>query len=174
MLAYLTDGGRLAAGFKGRTGDCATRALSIVTGRPYREVYDLVNEFCAAERPSKQRRTPSTARDGVHMVTMRKVAEHLGGVWTPTMGIGTGTTVHVRADELPRGRLVLRLSRHFAAFIDGELYDTYDSSRDGTRAVYGYWTFPQGEAYCGICRTEHGEECPAAVDWWFQDKMIPR
>lgn len=37
------DGGRAAAGFKGDTGDCVTRAISIATGRPYREVYDMVN-----------------------------------------------------------------------------------------------------------------------------------
>jgi hypothetical protein len=56
------------------------------------------------------------------------------------MQIGSGTTVHVKADELPKGRLVLRLSGHTAAMIDGVLYDAYDCSRAGTRAVYGYWT----------------------------------
>ena len=55
------------------------------------------------------------------------------------MQIGSGCTVHVREDELPDGRLILNLSRHFAAFIDGVLHDTHDSSRGGTRCVYGYW-----------------------------------
>lgn len=138
----MNDGGRSAAGFRGETRDCAVRALAIVTGRPYTEIYTLVNEFSAKERHAKRRRGVSSARTGVHMVTMQKVCAHLGGVWTPTMAIGSGTTVHVRRDELPPGRLVLRCSKHYAAFIDGLLYDNHDSSREGTRAVYGYWAFP--------------------------------
>jgi hypothetical protein len=55
------------------------------------------------------------------------------------MGIGTGCTVHLKADELPAGRIIVRLSGHYAAVIDGVLHDTSDCSRDGTRCVYGYW-----------------------------------
>jgi hypothetical protein len=61
------------------------------------------------------------------------------------MTIGSGTRVHVRANELPKGRLILSLSRHYAAFIDGELLDNHDSSRDGTRCVYGYWLKEKNE-----------------------------
>lgn len=38
------DGGRAAAGFKGQTGDCVTRALAIALGRDYREVYDAMHD----------------------------------------------------------------------------------------------------------------------------------
>jgi hypothetical protein len=62
-----------------------------------------------------------------------------GFVWTPTMKIGTGCRVHVRANELPMGRLVLNLSKHLTAVIDGVLYDAYDCSRNGSRCVYGIW-----------------------------------
>lgn len=41
--------------------------------------------------------------------------------------------------ELPHGRLVVMLSRHAAAVIDGVLHDTYQDDRGGTRCVYGYW-----------------------------------
>ena len=34
------DGGRELAGYKGKTGDCVTRAIAIATGKPYQEVYD--------------------------------------------------------------------------------------------------------------------------------------
>jgi hypothetical protein len=64
----------------------------------------------------------------------------LGFDWTPTMEIGSGCKVHVREDELPKGRLILALSKHYAACIDGVINDTYDPSREGTRCVYGYWT----------------------------------
>ena len=58
------------------------------------------------------------------------------------MQIGAGCKVHLRADELPRGQLLVSLSRHSAAVIDGVLHDTHDCSRDGMRCVYGYWQAP--------------------------------
>jgi hypothetical protein len=131
------DGGRSAAGFRGDTGDCVTRAAAIVTGRPYREIYDLVNELGANERRRTVKR--SRARTGVQNDTTRKLMAALGLEWTPTMAIGQGCTVHLRADELPSGAIVVKLSRHVAAVLDGVLHDTYDGSRDGTRCVYGYW-----------------------------------
>lgn len=131
------DGGRATAGFKGSTGDCAARAIAIVTGRPYQEIYDRINELAQQERPRKGSR--SSARTGVRNTTTRKLLAELGAEWVPTMGIGTGCTVHVAQNELPSGRLVVKLSGHVAAVIDGVLYDTHDCSRDGTRCVYGYW-----------------------------------
>ena len=48
----------------------------------------------------------------------------------------------MRKDELPEGRIICNLSRHYAAVIDGVLHDTYDSTRNGNRCVYGYWYKP--------------------------------
>lgn len=132
------DGGRAAAGFRGGAGDCVTRAIAIATGLSYREAYDLVNEAGRAERHREGARR-SAARTGVQRTTTRSVMERLGLAWTPTMQIGSGCRVHLRADELPSGRLIVRLSKHVAAVIDGTLYDTHDCSRGGTRCVYGYW-----------------------------------
>lgn len=133
------DGGRAAAGFKGKTGDCACRAIAIATGLPYELVYKDLNRWALSERVGKRKRSKSNARTGVYCRTMRKYMAELGWQWVPTMQIGSGCTTHVRADELPSGRLVLNLSRHFAAFVDGVLHDTHDCSRDGMRCVYGYW-----------------------------------
>ena len=58
------------------------------------------------------------------------------------MQIGSGCTVHLRADELPPGRLVVSVSKHLTAVIDGVIHDTHDCSRRGTRCVYGYWQPP--------------------------------
>lgn len=66
---------------------------------------------------------------------------HFGGKWHPTMTIGSGCKVHLRADELPSGRIVCSCSGHLVAVIDGVLNDTFDSSRGGKRCVYGYWIF---------------------------------
>jgi hypothetical protein len=138
------DGGRRAAGFKGNAaGDCAARAVAIATGKPYREVYDEINRLAKAhERRSKRKRGVSDARTGVYRVTMHRLMDSLGAEWVPTMSIGSGCTVHVRADELPGGRLVLNLSKHYAAVVDGVLRDSHDCSRDGTRCVYGFWRIP--------------------------------
>jgi hypothetical protein len=131
------DGGRSAAGYRGVAGDCACRAAAIATGLPYQEVYHGIDRLARSERPRGGRR--SSAREGVKGPTFRRYMESIGWLWAPTMGIGTGCRVHLREDELPGGRLVLSLSRHYTAVIDGVLHDTYDCSREGTRCVYGYW-----------------------------------
>jgi hypothetical protein len=131
------DGGRAAAGFRGTAGDCVTRAIAIAAGMDYREVYDDLN---SRVRDRAKRRKNEGARTGIHKDITRATIADLGWHWTPTMGIGTGTTVHVRAEELPAGRVIVQMSKHVAAVIDGVLHDTHDSSRDGTRCVYGYWT----------------------------------
>lgn len=134
-----SDGGRKEAGFKGSAGDCGVRALAIATERPYLEVYNRINELARLEKPRNGEKT-SSARNGVYRKTLQRYIDEIGWTWTPCMSIGSGCRVHVRASELPSGRLILRLSRHYAAFIDGVLIDTYDSSRGGTRCVYGYWS----------------------------------
>lgn len=126
------DGGRLEAGFKGEAGDCVARAIAIVTGRDYREVY---NEL--AERQAKVSGVRS-ARNGISKDVRKAYVKELGFDWTPTMKVGQGTTVHLRADELPQGRLIVAVSKHVVAVIDGVIHDTHDPSRGGTRAVYGY------------------------------------
>jgi hypothetical protein len=139
------DGGRAEAGFKGKTGDCVCRAIAIATELPYREVYDLINQFGKTERPNKKRRGNSynghrsSARTGVYKETCRKVMAHLGWRWIPTMQIGQGCKVHLRDDELPKGRLVVAIAKHYCAVIDGVLYDSWDSQEDGNRCVYGYY-----------------------------------
>jgi hypothetical protein len=136
------DGGRQAAGFKGAAGDCACRAVAIATGLSYRSVYDVINVRGAHERIGKKKRSKSSARSGVYKDLMRQLMDELGWTWTPTMKIGGGCKVHLRADELPSGRLIVNLSRHYAAVIDGVIHDTHDCSRNGTRCVYGYWSRP--------------------------------
>lgn len=133
------DGGRKAAGYKGIAGDCVVRAIAIATQIPYQKVYDDLFELCKIEKPSKVRGGKSHPRNGVHRVTYEKYLTSLGWKWVPCMTIGTGCKVHLRAEELPSGRIVVRLSNHLAAVIDGVLHDIYESARGGTRCVYGYF-----------------------------------
>jgi len=143
-----TDGGRAAAGFtnKNTAGDCVARAVTIASGRPYVEVYAELAEINARMRLTNNRVVKGvagrrTASHGIYTKSkvFKDYMRSMGFVWTPTMTIGSGCRVHLRADELPMGRLVLNLSKHCAAVIDGVLHDAYDSSRDGTRCVYGIW-----------------------------------
>lgn len=123
------DGGRAAAGWKGeKVGDCVVRALAIATMLPYNHVYRELFSL-AGESP----------RNGVKKEVYKRWMLDRGWNWKPVMGIGTGCTMHLCAEELPSGILVLSLSRHVATVKDRVLYDTYDCSRDGTRCVYGYF-----------------------------------
>jgi hypothetical protein len=137
-----TDGGRSAAGFRGQAGDCVCRAIAIATGRTYAEVYDELSSGTCTQRASK-RSGKRAASAGHGISTQRKWFKDymaaLGFRWVPTMQIGSGCKVHLTRDELPTGRLVVMLSRHAAAVINGTLHDTHDCSRDGTRCVYGYY-----------------------------------
>jgi hypothetical protein len=139
MKFQFNDGRRKAAGYKGATGDCVVRSVAIATGLPYQQIYDLVNQLGVNERTGKRKRRKSSARTGVYKDTTRRLLESLGGQWTPTMQIGSGCTVRLRSDELPSGRLVVSVSKHLTAVIDGVVHDTHDPSRRGTRCVYGYW-----------------------------------
>lgn len=140
------DGGRLAAGFKGKAGDCVCRAIAIVTGLPYLTVYNRLAEGNATQRKSKRSAASTgqkTAAKGIN--TKRKWFDNymaeLGFKWVATMQIGQGCKVHLKAEELPTGRIIANVTRHFTAVIDGVINDTHDCSREGTRCVYGYYIY---------------------------------
>lgn len=147
------DGGRSAAGFKGHAGDCVARAIAIASGQAYADVYAALSHGAGRERKSRG----ATARNGIF--TGRKWFKaymvSLGFEWVPTMRVGQGCRVHLVAGELPPGRLVVSVSRHYTAVIDGVIRDTHDPQRTtvwydqagnvvrrAERCVYGYWTRP--------------------------------
>ena len=160
MLFVYDDGGRKAAGYKGTTGDCACRAVAIAAQRPYQEVYDLINEYAKKERTGKRKRKVSNARTGVYQTTMLKVMSHYGFKWVATMHIGQGCTVHLREDELPRGRIVCNLSRHYAAVIDGEPCARCGGSGSYARSV-AYTKVDDG--ICHKCNGS-GKQLPRLTD----------
>lgn len=144
------DGGRKRAGYKGNAGDCVTRSIAIATGKPYQEVYEEINTLAKSERRGNRKRGRSSARNGVHKPTIRKYLASLGWLWTPTMFIGSGCRVHLTDGELPKGRLIVSVSKHLTAVIDGTIHDTHDPQRStiiiengvkrvAGRCVYGYW-----------------------------------
>jgi hypothetical protein len=132
------DGGRAASGFKGEADDCVVRAVAIAADLAYRDVYDALNDLTRDARIAGRRHG---ARTGIPRNVYQLYLENHGFVWYPIMGIGTGTTVHLRDGEIPtEGRHVARLSKHLCAIVDGVVLDTHDPSRNGTRAVYGLFS----------------------------------
>ena len=147
MKLVLDDGGRARAGFKGTAGDCVVRSIAIATRKPYAEVYlelgVLMVTFATTSRSRQAKlalaKGRTTPRTGVQKQVYRNYLKSLGWEWVPLMQIGIGCKTHLRAEELPRGRIIVRLSRHLAAVVDGVLHDTHDCSRGGRRCVYGYY-----------------------------------
>lgn len=155
MKCIYNDGGREASGRKGLAGDCVARSIAIAAALPYDDIYTALARATGNERKSRG----ASARNGIH--TSRKwfkdYMRGLGFTWTPTMGIGTGCTVHLHDGELPMGRLVVVVSKHYTAVIDGVIHDTHDPQRDvhcvesdnGRELRPGEWRNPNG-----ICRIE--------------------
>lgn len=147
MQFIVNDGGRAAAGYKGKTGDCVCRAIAIATGRPYQEVYDRLAIGNKTQRITKHSSKGTagklTARNGIY--TSRKWFKD----YMAELGFEYITLVPVFGQRPPTvneflrirsmGRVVLSLRRHSAAMINGVIHDTWDSSKNGTAPVFGYW-----------------------------------
>lgn len=124
------DGGR-SRYFKAKhVGDCVTRAIAIASQHDYKEVYNYIRSISGC-----------SPRNGVMKPIAKKAAKHFGGRWVSCMQIGSGCTTHLRADELPMGRILCYCSHHEVAVIDRVIHDTYEPDRAGTRCVYGYFVF---------------------------------
>lgn len=164
MKFKFNDGGRQAAGFKGHTGDCVCRAICIAAELPYNEVYEFLAKNNAAQRKSK--RTPKKGKTAAHGINVtrkwfKEYMQQLGFAWIPTMFVGKGCKVHLTDGELPMGRLIVSVSNHYTAVIDGVINDIYNPQRgkpeqiitvNGSRmmtipatperCVYGYYFKP--------------------------------
>jgi len=68
----------------------------------------------------------------------------LGWRFTSTKELPRGKGIHLRADELPSGRLIVRLPAHLVAVIDGVIHDTHDCSDEGRCRIRGYWSEQTG------------------------------
>ncbi len=137
-LYQFNDGGRKNAGFKGTTGDCGVRAIAIATDADYRTVYESVRRHLKQKYTSGPNASP---RNGIFVTDYKDYMDSIGWVWVPLMRPGQGCKFHLAWDELPSGRIITRLSRHYCAVINGTVHDNHypnEGSATG-RCVYGYW-----------------------------------
>ena len=144
MKFIYSDGGR-SKYFKAKdVKDCVVRAICNATDKDYKEVYDAINSMSKSEHTGRRKRGVSNARNGVYKSTYKKYIENvLGWKWISCSGIGKGIIKKLNEDDMPqKGTYIVKVSKHLTCLKDGQLYDTYDCSREGTRAVYGYWVNP--------------------------------
>src|SRR5262245_44573251 len=133
MKWIYNDGGRKAAGFNGqdKARDCVARAVAIASGRPYLEVYNRLADGNATQRVTKSLRKDRarvrSASNGINVGRkwFKEYMRELGFEWVPTMRIGSGCRVHLHDQELPGGRLVVSVSKHYTAVIEREIHDTH-------------------------------------------------
>ena len=137
------DGGRSATGKDNDARDCVARAIAIISGEPYDVVHKALSQGTGSQRASK--RTPkrqATADNGIN--TQRKwfkdYMASLGFTWHPTMKVGKLSRTRLNKTDLPQGKLIVALKKHYTAVINGQLHDTYDCSNNGKRVVLGYWS----------------------------------
>lgn len=155
-----TDGGRWDAGFTSRGGDCVTRAFAIFTNTPYKAAAKLIG---AAKRKLGRRGTPlggcphaaltgvySRAGMTVHNPdgTVAKVFRTVRGMLNFKLDPDRTPISMAQAAERfgdcvvdlrwrPKGGWKEKM--HYAAIIDGVVYDSWDS-RMGGAAVHAVWT----------------------------------
>ncbi len=138
----LDDGGRADAGYKGDTRDCVTRAIAIATGRSYKQVYTEMSNLASLyydQHPTLRRHSP---RNGVLDKIWVPYIEAQGWRYVEFYRKGQRARAHAHLDgtSVPmEGTFIVRVSGHVVTVIDGELRDTYDSSRYGERVLYGYY-----------------------------------
>ena len=133
---HYTDGGRKEAGFLGKTGDCAARALAISESMPYLvqmgEAY--VEAYKLVAQANKDAGGKKSARDGIMKDAFHKLLVELGYQWHSAPKY-EGRKARPR-DFKHDGVIIARQARHFVAVVNGDVFDTWDST---DKMVYGYW-----------------------------------
>jgi hypothetical protein len=153
------DGGGRASGIarapgrKDAVGDCVTRAIAIAAEMPYREVHNALilatvhhlyaggdNDYWGKR---DRRRGGVRAFDPDHGCRDSVYGPYLKSLgWVHVTPKG----MRLRADQLPRGRLIVQIHRHLVAVIDHVIHDTHNCGRAGLVRVDGYWIKGNGAA----------------------------
>ena len=132
-MSYVYDDGGRSKYYKGSAGDCVCRSISIATGQDYKFIYNLVQNV-----------TGQSPRNGINTSTenFKKLMAVLGFTWVPTANIGSNQSVHFAKGDLPDGRLICSLTKHYVAVVNGQVRDTWDCRYNefgDLKRIYGYW-----------------------------------
>ena len=136
-IKFVYDDGGRSKYFSGKNvGDCVCRAITIASGKDYKEIYDLLAKTMG-ESP----------RNGVftNKPCFKRMMRDLGFEWHSLAGIGVKQAFHFYDGELPReGRMVCSVTKHNVAVVNNELHDIWDSRYNSfgqMRRIYGYWLY---------------------------------
>lgn len=140
MKWVMNDGGRDKY-FRGwAPGDCFTRAAAIASENDYRDIYELVNSYCAKEKEKDSNYMKNfSARLGVEFTMIEKIMKDLGWQYH---SLPEDEQDKYQLNELvfPKGRVMVNLQTHCTAVINGVIQDAFDpNTRDGC-LVDGYYT----------------------------------
>lgn len=133
MRLNITDGGRIDAGFKGKTGDCVTRAIVIANGLKYRETYKALCALC------------TTMTGGLETSVRKGCPSPVAHEFLKRLGWETVLTPGQYLKDIPRtGTFIAALARHDVCVIDGTLQDSWDSriskrTKCGSPKMLGYY-----------------------------------
>ena len=120
MIDYeYDDGGRADAGRKGNARDCVCRAICILTGRPYKQVYA---ELCEVHKAKTGKRS---ARCGIHTNTAACV-RYLESIGVTKVKLPKGPRPTWSEAHETYGDCIVSTTHHWACIRDGALRDTDD------------------------------------------------
>src|SRR5262249_2326010 len=123
-------------------GNCVPRSIAIATGKPYDEVVGALRAEAARFSDRVPDRMESEgirkSKKGAYNFEPQAVDPYLRAIgWEFTR---PKEPMRLRADDLPSGRLIVSINRHYVAVIDGVIHDLYDSGGAGKIKVEGYYT----------------------------------
>lgn len=125
MYVY-SDGGREEAGFKSKS-DCGIRAFAIALDLSYNDSRKALKKAAKAVV-----RGSGAIANGIYKEDMAAALAEFGWVWHSAPKFEGRKA---RYYDIP-GKAILQMAGHYAAVVDGVLYDSWDSSN---KMVYGYW-----------------------------------
>lgn len=124
----LDDGGRAAAGYKGKARDCVVRAISIAEGRDYSDVYrDLgqaSKQYASTHNNKVARKIEhcgSSPRNGVFKEVYMEYLKSRGWRY-----ISHGAN-RLDLRLAPFGRVIIRTNKHLVTMLDHVIHDSFDS-----------------------------------------------
>ena len=127
MNFVYNDGGRDAAGFKGKS-DCGVRAVAIACNLSYADARKLLKEYAKRGKQGN-----GAISKGIYKEDIDAALRSIGWKWCKAPKY---TGRKAKAKDL-HGTVIARMAHHYAAVIDGVVHDSWDSSN---KMVYGYWS----------------------------------
>lgn len=124
----ISDGGKSEAGYGFERNDCTVRAIAVACEAPYAQAYT----FMARNGRRKNKGA------FFHSIIARNSNAVLGKSLTPiAVNPAKGIRVFLqRNPQMRKGTFVIHMTRHVAVLRNGQLVDSFDSSR---KVINGAW-----------------------------------